>query len=255
MFLDKHTTARRLINSFRAFFMDTGCAPVKIFSDNSPFKAAELQDFLRDWGVAFGLSSPQNHQSNGRAEAAIKSMNKLVIGSRTGGQPDPDKLAKAILLFRNAPRYGGASHAQLVFNRPIRDSLSAHQRSFAPEWQRAADVLEKRMHHNLARGGGTPAVVIEAGVNRDYIVKTASGRLYRRNRRLLRQRVVAMPGTTTPTNVPAAIVPAAIVPATIVPPKALEPDIALRQQRQPRIYGPATRRSARTLSAPLRYPA
>jgi hypothetical protein len=153
MFLDKHTTARRLINSFRAFFMDTGCAPVKIFSDNSPFKAAELQDFLRDWGVAFGLSSPQNHQSNGRAEAAIKSMNKLVIGSRTGGQPDPDKLAKAILLFRNAPRYGGASQAQLVFNRPIRDSLSAHQRSFAPEWQRAADVLEKRMHHNLARGG------------------------------------------------------------------------------------------------------
>jgi hypothetical protein len=295
-FPDKHTTARRLINSFRSFFMDTGGAPVKIFSDNSPFKAAELQDFLRDWGVAFGSSSPHYHQSNGRAEAAIKSMNKLIIGSRTGGQPDPDKLAKAILLFRNAPRYGGASPAQLVFNRPIRDSLPAHQRSFAPEWQRRADVLEKRMHHALARATtrynfsahhlptlplgahvliqhhstkrwDTPAVVVEAGVNRDYIVKTASGRLYRRNRRLLRQRVVAMPGTATPTNVPAAIVPAAIVPAAIVPaavvpaatipPPALEPVIALRQsrQRQPRSYGPATRRSARTHSAPLRYPA
>ncbi|EFX72845.1 hypothetical protein DAPPUDRAFT_110331 [Daphnia pulex] len=78
---------------------------------------------------------------------------------------------------------------------------------------------------------------------------------------LLRQRVVAMPGTATPTNVPAAIVPAAIVPAAIVPaaiiPPPLEPVIALRQsrQRQPRSYGPATRRSARTHSAPLRYPA
>ena len=89
------------------------------------------------------------HQSNGRAEAAIKSMKKLVIGSRTGGQPDPDKLATAILLFRNAPRYGAASPTQLVFNRPIRDSLPAHRRSFAPEWQRAAEVLEQRMHQAL----------------------------------------------------------------------------------------------------------
>ncbi len=93
MFPDKHTTARRVINSFCTFFMDTGGAPIKIFSDNSPFKAAEVQDFLRDWGVAFGSSSSHYHQSNGRAEAAIKSMNKLVIGSRAGGQPDPDKLA------------------------------------------------------------------------------------------------------------------------------------------------------------------
>ncbi|KZR96014.1 Uncharacterized protein APZ42_009889 [Daphnia magna] len=184
-------------------------------------------------------------------------MNKLVIGSRTGGQPDPDKLAKAILLFRNAPSYGGASPAQLVFNRPIRDSLPAHERSFAPEWQRAADVLEKRMHRAIARATtrynfsahhlpvlplgahvliqhhstkrwDTPAVVVEAGVNRDYIFKTASGRLYRRNHRLLRQRVVVMPGTATQTNVAAAIV---LPPALVHPPPAPEPDIAPRQSR------------------------
>jgi hypothetical protein len=44
--------------------------------------------------------------SNDRVEAAIKSMNKLVIGSRSGDQPVLDKLAKAILLLRNDPRYG-----------------------------------------------------------------------------------------------------------------------------------------------------
>jgi hypothetical protein len=42
MFADKNTTARRLINAFRAFFMDTGGAPVKIYADNSPFRAAEI---------------------------------------------------------------------------------------------------------------------------------------------------------------------------------------------------------------------
>ncbi|KAI9550063.1 hypothetical protein GHT06_001684 [Daphnia sinensis] len=67
-------------------------------------------------------------------------------------------------------------------------------------------------------------------------------------------------GTLVPPKSPptqatrAAIVPP---PALVHPPPALEPDIAPRQsrQRQPRTYGPATRRSARAHSAPLRYPA
>jgi hypothetical protein len=122
-----------------------------IYSDNSPFKAAEFQLFLKDWGISFGSSSPHYHQSNGRAEASIKSMTKLVKGSRSGGQVDPDKLAKAILLFRNAPRYGGASPAQLVFNRPVRDGLPAHRRFFASEWQRAAHMLEERTKHAIEK--------------------------------------------------------------------------------------------------------
>lgn len=107
-----------------------------IYSDNSPFKAAEFKFFLR------------YHQINGCAEASIKSMTKLV-GSRIGGQDDQDKLAKTILFFRNSPWYGGASPIQLVFNRPIRDGLQTHWRNFAPEWQRAASLLEERVWHAL----------------------------------------------------------------------------------------------------------
>ncbi|EFX77912.1 hypothetical protein DAPPUDRAFT_320938 [Daphnia pulex] len=44
----------------------------------------------------------------------------------------------------NAPRSGAASPAQMVLNRPVRDALPAHRRSFAPEWQQKTDVLEKR---------------------------------------------------------------------------------------------------------------
>jgi hypothetical protein len=107
-------------------------------------------------------------------------------------------------------------------------------------------------HHSTKRWD-IPAVVVEAGVNRDYFVKTASGRLYLRNRRLLHQRVVVMLGTVTPTNVLAANVPP---PVLVHPPTAPEPDIAPRQSRQsqPNIYGQATRRLASAHSAPLRYP-
>ena len=73
MFTDKNTTARRLIKSFRTIFMDIGGAPVKIFADNSPFKAAELQVFLRDWGGGGGvriilsvLSPIQRQSGSGR---------------------------------------------------------------------------------------------------------------------------------------------------------------------------------------------
>jgi len=61
----------------------------------------------------------------------------------TSGSFDDDGFSKAILLFRNTPRSGGSSPAQLVFGRPVRDTLPAHRRSFAPEWQHKDDQIEK----------------------------------------------------------------------------------------------------------------
>ena len=89
----------------------------------------------------------------------------------------------------------------MVFNRPVRDALIAHRRSFAPEWQQKADILEKRarrakelqiehynrtahpfqpfkvgnhmiVQHPISKQWATPAIVTEVGPNRDYIVKT-----------------------------------------------------------------------------------
>ncbi len=44
----------------------------------------------------------------------------------------------------------------------------------------------------------TPGVVVKTGPNRDYMVKTPSGRIFRRNRRMLRKRTVVLPGTIPP---------------------------------------------------------
>jgi hypothetical protein len=70
-------------------------------------------------------------------------MKKLIRGSWTAGSFNIDEFSKGLLLYRNAPISGGASPAQLVFNRPVRDCLPAHRRAFAPQWQKSAAQMEK----------------------------------------------------------------------------------------------------------------
>jgi hypothetical protein len=97
-----NTTANRLVNSCRPLFETMG-APEGFWSDNQPFKSAFFQDFLAKFNVSWHSSSPYYPKSNGRAEAGIKQIKKLVCGSKTDGRVDPDKLAQALMLFRNAP--------------------------------------------------------------------------------------------------------------------------------------------------------
>lgn len=138
------------------------------------------------------------------------------------GSFNEDKFSKAILLYRNAPRMGGFSPAQLVFNHPVRDCLPAHHRSFTPEWQKSLIKLERTMmnarkkqaenfnhtahtlplldigqhvaiQHLITKRWSTPGVIVEVGANRDYLIKTTAGRLFRRNRRFLRHLIPTMP--------------------------------------------------------------
>lgn len=256
-FRDIKTSARTIIGHIRTFFSSVG-APVAFWSDNGPqFGAAEFRRFLADWGIIPLTSSPYYAKSNGRAEAAINTMKTLIRGSYTSGAFDEAKFAKSILLFRNAPRSGGASPAQLVFNRPVRDCLPAHRRSFAPEWQKAADTLEKRarrskelqiahynkrtrplaafvvgnyvlIQHPVSKQWATPGIIVEVGRHRDYLIKTPAGRIFRRNRRFLCPRIPIFPGTgSAPTATP--IQPE---PAPAPPPEPVQPPAEQQQQQQ-----------------------
>lgn len=116
------------------FFFSNAGAPLTFWSDNGPqFGAAEFRSFLADWGITALTSSSHYAQSNGRTESEINTMKSLIHGSWTSGAFNAAKFDKSILLSRNAPRSGGASPAKLIFNRPVRDCLPAHRRSFAPE--------------------------------------------------------------------------------------------------------------------------
>ena len=109
-FSNTATSARQLIDAVRLFFINGAGVPVKFWSDNGPqFAAAEFKSFLADWGIERGTSSPHYPQSNGYAEAAVKSMKKLVIGCWKSGSFDNDGFSKALLLCRNTSRSGGSA--------------------------------------------------------------------------------------------------------------------------------------------------
>ena len=123
----KDMMAMKLSASLRDHFCRTA-VPDLIWSDGGPqFTSQHLATFLRDWGVSHEVSSPHYPQSNGKAEARVKSMKKLISAAWTGRSVDWTKLSRALLQYRNTPtRKDGISPAQKLFGHPVQDTLPAH---------------------------------------------------------------------------------------------------------------------------------
>ena len=132
----------------RDYFCRTA-APDLLWSDGGPqFTSHQFADFLQTWGVTHVTSSPHYPQSNGKAEATVKSMKKLISAAWTGRSVNWDKLSCALLQYRNTPcRKDGLSPAQKLFGHPVQDTLPAHRRSFAPEWQRSSQEADSATTH------------------------------------------------------------------------------------------------------------
>ena len=74
----KDTTTTKLIDALRDQFCHTTVSNI-LWSDGGPqFTSAKLANFLKELGVSHCTSSPRYSQSNGKAEAAVKSMKKLI---------------------------------------------------------------------------------------------------------------------------------------------------------------------------------
>ena len=142
-------------------------------------------------------------------------MKKLIKISWSGRTLDEDKLARALLQYRNTPsRKDSLSPAQKLYRRPIQDTLPAHCRSFSSEWLagtkeaelKAADSKEKAETYYNKRAHPLPEIhigskvaiqnpetklwdiygtVADIGSFRHYYVKTAGGRVLVRNHRFL----------------------------------------------------------------------
>ena len=148
-------------------------------------------------------------------------MKKILAASWDHRHLNEDRLCRALLQYRNTPsRKDGTSPAQKLFGHPIQDSIPAHRRSFAPEWQKSTQEAEQQTTETLAQSkefynthahslpdiqvGSKVALqnqqtklwdiygmVVSIGPNRRYFVKTQSGRILVRNRRFLRRRTPA----------------------------------------------------------------
>ena len=111
--------AAGLIATMKETFMAFG-VPVEVANDGGPeYSSQEFGKFLERWGVRLRMSSAYHAQSNGRAEAAVKTV-KRALRDNVGedGRLDRDTFARALLLLRNTPdRDTGVSPAELLFGR------------------------------------------------------------------------------------------------------------------------------------------
>lgn len=238
-----NATSRHLIIISRVIFMTYG-APEEICTDGgSVFTSYEYQQFLKAWGVKHRLSSVDYAQSNGRAELGVKASKRIIYDNiNRNGSIDNDKVAQAVLQYRNTPLAGiSVSPAQLLLHRQLRDSIPTHPSLYKPhkKWIEAAlkremTIAERNVKlserynvsvHTLAEleVGDLVAVqdrqkrwirtgrIVEKLDNRQYRVKMdGSGRITLRNRRFVRK---VHPSIRNPTIIPSATVPQQMIPA------------------------------------------
>lgn len=146
------TTSRHTIYACRRAFVELG-VPVRFRSDGGPqFASREFNQFLKRWGVRPAPSTPHYHQSNGHAEAAVKTMKKLIATTTVNGDLDDENFQRGLLEYRNTPRAGGLSPAQILFGHPLRSAVPAHRQSFASKWQNVADKQDAGCGQTHARG-------------------------------------------------------------------------------------------------------
>ena len=155
------------------------------------------------------------HQSNGKVEAAVKSMKKLLQHSWNGRALDDEQFCRSLLQYRNTlSRKDGLSPIQKLFGHPVQDILPAHRRSFLPQWQlppqeaiqQVEDISKlSAAYYNLhahtlpdihvgshvavqnpqSRLWDIYGIVTEIGPHRRYYIKTTGGRVLIRNRHFL----------------------------------------------------------------------
>ena len=140
--------------------------PEEISSDGGPpFNSMEYESFLQRWDIRRRQSSAYYPQSNGRAEVAVKTARRILLGNinPVTGKLDTEEAARAFLAYRNTPSQDtGISPAMSLFGRPIKDHLPRRTLVIRPEWeavQNAREIAFAKRH--LASPPNKPARMLE----------------------------------------------------------------------------------------------
>ena len=224
------TTSSELIKHFRLYFARYG-VPMEIAIDGGTnLNSEEITTFFKKWGVNTRVSSAYFSQSNGRAEAGVKTAKRILMDN-TGprGSLNTDKVAVALLQYHNTPLKGvNKSPAQLATGRQLRDSVPANKRHYnvSKNWRKDLMERERAMANNNRKimekyesSKDLPPITVGTQVHiqnhannrwdrtgtvkevlpfRQYTVRMdGSGRLTKRNRRHLKK--VSQPGTAEAT--------------------------------------------------------
>ena len=204
-------SSNALIKAIKPVFATHG-APATLITDNGTnFISSEFHRFLKSWDVNHITSSPHHHQSNGRAEAAVKLMKEIIKKTTKEGTD----MWKAILEWCNATTPGmRSSPAQRLLSRRTHSMLPCKAPDYTPQVQMDIQLalIKKRQttksyydrhakqlpdlaigqpirvkcHPQSPNSDWTPGIITSKAAPRSYMVQV-DGRQYRRNRIHLRQ--------------------------------------------------------------------
>ncbi len=185
--------------------------PERLISDNGPqFASREFEEFAKKYQFEHITSSPRYPQSNGKAENAVGTVQRIMQKAYEAGT-DP---YLALLDFRNTPsEMLGSSPAQRLFGRRTRSRIPMTSKLLKPETVTNAETKLKeskakqayyydkeakelkplhegdtvRVQPNKGKSKWIQATVQRQVDVRSYEVATEDGRIFRRNRRHLRK--------------------------------------------------------------------
>ena len=128
--------------------------PEEIASDGGPpYNAAEYDNFLKAWTIRKRLSSAYYPQSNGRAEAAVKVIKRILLDNvdPQSGSINTDRLSRALLNHRNTPReQTELSPSEILYGKKLRDHLPTKIVGLKKEWviaRQAKEIQSLKMKH------------------------------------------------------------------------------------------------------------
>ena len=211
---NQYPTSQQLVNVCQKFFSDLGVPTIFRSDGGTVYASRTFQDFLARWNVTWKVSSPGYPQSNGYAECYVKSL-KHMLSKMDSIDIGSEQFQKALLEYRNTPRFDNRSPNEVVFGRTLRSFIPTHASAFDPKWAELSKMNEKtkahdeqvRKHYNatakelprldagervfvqnqVTKRWDTQATIISFGTRlRNYRIKFDDGRKLWRNRRFLR---------------------------------------------------------------------
>ena len=172
--------------------------PSVVVSDNGPqFSSREFRQFAMQYGFKHVTSSPENPQSNGKAEKAVQIVKRLLKKAKENYE-DP---YLALLNYRTSPLSGSdRSPGEISMNRKLRTKLPSAEEHVT--MHKLPDIKQKRYYDHgsnqlkplettdtvRVRGDGVwseKAQVLARVAPNSYLVELERGRRLRRNRRHL----------------------------------------------------------------------
>eukprot|EP00914_Ancora_sagittata_P006444 GHVO01013020.1.p1 GENE.GHVO01013020.1~~GHVO01013020.1.p1 ORF type:complete len:276 (-),score=20.11 GHVO01013020.1:451-1278(-) len=209
------TTSTNTISKLKTIFGEYG-VPQRIFTDQGPqFTSAEFKQFASKYQFEIRHSTPRYPQSNGFAEAMVKTVKHIMSRAQESG----NDISLAMLIYRSTPfKPGIASPAELLNQRKYKDLIPLKQRlSGTQESSRETllankdqsvkyyddrakereelEELQKVWFQKLPQSTWEPGTIVNVEEEpRSYTVQDNAGAQYNRNQKFVRP--AAVPSAT-----------------------------------------------------------